>query len=134
MATANVQHVMGSGAREKGRTGEGGMRRAHSWRETQDTAVPSWADFIVAQIMHTHLKDLNFEVVDRRRVPLAARVYGLRREHRRGAHVIREHLHQKIHVAELGRQGRAHHVVRARHDLSNGYKGYKGYKQKRTKR
>lgn len=65
----------------------------------------------------THLEDLNFEVVDRWSVALTASVDRLSGEDRRSAHVVREHLHQEVNVAELGREGGPHDVVRASHYL-----------------
>lgn len=66
----------------------------------------------------THLQDLNLEIIDRRRVALAAAVDGLGREHSGSAHVVGQHLHQEVNVTELRRQSRPHNVVRACHHLA----------------
>lgn len=65
----------------------------------------------------SHIDEFDLENVDGGRESPAVVVDDVRVKHRGRGHVVREHVHQQVHVAELGRQGAPHHVVGARHAL-----------------
>lgn len=90
-----------------------------SMPNTTRSSIPGYllCTFLDTFFTASYLQDLNLEVVDRRRVTFATGVDRFSRQYRRCTHVVREHLYQEVHVAELGGQSRSDDIVGARHDL-----------------
>lgn len=72
----------------------------------------------------SHVDEFDLEDVHGRCEPLSVVVHDVRPKHRGRGHVVGEHVHQQVHVAELGRQRAPHHVVGARHALLLWFGGF----------